>query len=149
MYTLEELRQFLVLAKKNTYSSIKANDDISGGNFVYSQGDFFYKDIFWGNSLFIGEEVVYFKEVPIWGMNYYGQLLNKDVSIKDTYSFLRKALSIINIEKPFRGEQYFFDDNYKYINKCNGNIDNFSGKEYIYLESKKIYRLSYHGGIIK
>lgn len=149
MYSLEELKKFLVLAKKNTYSSIKTNDDISGGNFVYSQGDFFYKDNFFGNFLFIGEEVVYFKEVPVWGMNYYGQLLNKDISIKDTYSFLRKALSMINIENPFRGGQCFLNDNYKYTNECNGNVDNFSGEEYIYLGSEKIYRLSYHGGIIK
>lgn len=149
MYSLEELKKFLVLAKKNTYSSIKTNDDISGGNFVYSQGDFFYEDNFFGNSLFIGEEVIYFKNVPVWGMNYYGQLLDKEISIKDTYSFLRKALSMINIEKPFRGEQYFLNDNYKYINECSGNVDNFSGEEYIYLGSEKIYRLSYHGGIIK
>ena len=80
---IENLRDFILLAKQNSY--------VGGGAKLlpYRLGshdlqfirkdDWAYHDSYVGENDFIGEEIVYFQNKPVWGMNYYGRILSPRV----------------------------------------------------------------------
>lgn len=75
---LETLNAFIVRAKANTYvaggrkslSYRPASHDLQ-----FHDEDFAYMDSYFGGTDFIGQEVVYFRQQPVWAMNYYGRIL--------------------------------------------------------------------------
>lgn len=75
---MTELIAFLLEAKQKTYagngehapSSRPASVDLP-----YRKGDYFYLDSYLGGLRFAGEEAVWCKSQPLWGMNYYGYML--------------------------------------------------------------------------
>lgn len=76
------LRQFLVSAKVNTYAgdgTLSAPSRPNSKDLHYKEGDLLYIDSYFGSADFIGEEVVFENERPIWGMNYYGKMLAPDI----------------------------------------------------------------------
>ena len=76
---LDELHDFIVNAKAATYvGDGKQSESSRDGShdLIFEEGDFRYLDSYFGGSDFIGEEIVYFQKFPIWGMNYYGVILN-------------------------------------------------------------------------
>ncbi len=81
-------------------------------------------------------------------MVYYG-FVHKDVdNIKEVYSILRKALSLIPEDYPYRGSKEFIDGSYRYSNKYIGEINNFSGEESIEYNGEKMYEARYIGGLV-
>lgn len=68
----------------------------------YSEGEYTYTDSYIGNEYFAGEEAVWSKELPVYAMNYYGQILSENFNI----DFLKEMLSLLSYEKPFRGPEY-------------------------------------------
>ncbi len=144
---MKEKVKFLIKAKKATYagdgkeyqSSRKQSHDLK-----YQEDDFIYYDSYLGNNHFIGEEILYKKDQPVWGMNYYGQELSKNFKSQ----FLKQALSEVKSEMPFRGPKVFTKGDYKYICETSGSFDQFSGQEHIYYKNKKVYQCSFHGGKI-
>lgn len=148
------LTNFLKIAKKNTYASETAkkvnSQRLGSQDYEYREGEFLYHDTFFGSRDFIGEEIVYKKEKPIWGMNYNGFIVDKNTDEKDIYTFLRKALAqdydgII----PIRGPKNFKIENYEYKNNVSGGLDRFEGREEILKDKKLIYYAIFHGGLIK
>lgn len=146
-FSKQNLRLFLLRAKNSTYISgenpalptrPKSND------FMYCENDLMYIDTYIGHEKFIGEEAVWLKESPIYGMNYYGHILSDNFDI----SFLKEALSCVTIESPFRGPEFYQQGDYIYNCKVQGNIEYFYGEEYIYCKQKKIYFCTFHGGTI-
>jgi len=79
-------------------------------------------------------------------MNYAGRCTNTDVSTSDIYTFLKDALSQVSINFPFRGINVFENNDFKYTNDSNGDVNFFSGEEKIYYKEKLVYELKYHGG---
>ena len=74
---LDELKDFIVRAKAATYvgDGKPAESSREGSiDLVFNKGDFSYLDSYFGGSDFVGEEVVYYQNVPVWGMNYYGSI---------------------------------------------------------------------------
>lgn len=150
----KELVDFLEEANKSTYANKDAPKATSSRpkseDYHFEKGNLIYHDTYFGGRDFIGGEIVYKDKVPVWGMNYYGYVLNKDVSEKDVYGFLRKALmqeysGII----PVRGAQNYEDGNWRYTNSPQGDIDRFTGVEEIYHNDELVYRADYHGGSIE
>jgi hypothetical protein len=45
----------------------------------FSDGKWAYHDSYLGDTDFIGEEIVYFAEKPVWAMNYYGGIPRGDL----------------------------------------------------------------------
>ena len=144
-----ELIEFLITAKKNTYASNNSKEIISSKpnshDLIYENEKYKYFDSYFGGENFIGEEILYQNNIPIWGMNYCGIELNENFSSK----FLKEALSNVTIDKPFRGPEIYQNGDYLYICKNDGNFDRFHGKEEIYFHKEKVYECVFHGGIIK
>jgi len=147
----EKLKKFLVKAKINTYATDGEDNEetlLDGTKELeFKEGDFLYRDRYFGSNPFIGEEVVFYNGKVIWGMNYCGGVI-LDVSSEEIYVFLKKALRLVDKAIPFRGPKHFEDGKLKYINTVNGDIKKFDGIEKISSNEKGIYKLIYHGGIV-
>ncbi len=151
--TIETLSKFLRDANKATY----ANKDASKApalrpeslDYHFEKDGFTYHDTYFGNRSFVGEEIVYEREKPVWGANYFGFILEDNTPGKDVYDFLQDALmredgDIVAVREPHRfsaaGKEYRFS--------VDGNLSNFSGTEEILLDGKVVYRCFVHGGMI-
>ena len=150
----KELTDFLNAANKATYANKEAPKSeslrLSSEDYHFEQDDFVYHDTYFGARDFIGEEIVYKAGKPVWGMNYYGHVLNPEVSTKDAYTILRPALmQEYDDILPVRGPKEYVLENSRYTNKVEGTLDRFSGEENIYLDGELIYRCWYHGGSIE
>lgn len=147
-----KLEQFLVLAKQNTYASGAEGIETilpDGSKELFFQAESFrYRDRYFGARDFIGQEVVWQNETPIWGMNYYGFVLSDDVPSAQVNPFLRKALRQVAEDNPFRGPSYLKEEELEYFNESQGTMDRFTGLERILYQRREIYRLVYHGGAV-
>lgn len=151
---LEELSEFLVKAKANTYASKESKRKIledGTKEFTFKNGLYKYRDRYLGFDPFIGEEIVWYDKEAIWGMNYYGRIVSpNNISSEEIYGFLRKALMRVKKFAPFRGLPLFVENNFKYANKWEGDITKFKGEENIFSDLKnKVYTLGYQGGLIE
>lgn len=153
MLNQQNLKKFLREAKINTYAKGgEGGEKIlkdGGKRFEYKRGDLYYRDVYFGFNPFIGQEVIFYQKKSIWAMNYYGEIITESASAKEIYSFLKKALKKVIIDKPFRGPSSFNIDNFQYRNKSKGTLDYFIGEEKIYYKKELIYTLNYHGGFIQ
>lgn len=147
----DQFVKFLIKAKKNTYAD---NADIDGSSrpgskdLHFEEGEYQYIDSYLGDFDFIGEEVVWERGKPIWGMNYRGAMLVED--FPDGFSdCLKGTLKEVPLEKPFRGPAFFKDGQLEYFSSSEGDIDKFRGQERIELDGKIIYQLYFHGGKIR
>ncbi|MFW9828343.1 MAG: DUF5680 domain-containing protein [Candidatus Thorarchaeota archaeon] len=147
-----ELSNFLVKAKTKTYASVGESREkiLQDGckELKYSEGNFLYRDRYYGFNPFIGEEVVFDNGEFIWGMNYYGSVIEHQISAIDVYRFLQKAMRLVREDRPYRGPNNYIEGDFKYIDESEGNIKSFFGKETIIFRGEEIYKLYYHGGII-
>ncbi len=153
MDSKNELTQFIVRAKAATYvgdgqkiaSCRKGSHDLA-----FREGDFSYLDSYFGGTDFIGQEVVYEQDEPIWAMNYYGKIIETGkITAAEAGQIIKASLSKMYEEGRFLGgfecvvgESVYFDTN-------QGGPDSFTGKEWITRNGVKVYELVYHGGMIK
>lgn len=151
----EELINFLIEAKKSTYAletggSKVDSTRLASNDFEYKKDNMIYHDTFFGGINFIGNEVLYLDELPVWGMNYYGNTLDKGLSEEAMDRALRPALMQVGTDDtiPIRGPKEFNNNGYKYTFKVEGDMSNFKGVEEIYKDDKLIYRLICSGGVI-
>jgi hypothetical protein len=142
---------FLVTAKRNTYASgIKPelSSRPASHDLTFSEGDYLYIDTYLGGFHFIGEEAVWHKGIPIWGMNYYGKMIGE--KIPDGFGeFLKEALMLVPAETPYRGLKDYKNGNFKYHCESSGSLAQFQGFEEIRFSKQLVYRLVFHGGEIK
>lgn len=157
----KKLMKFLVEAKKQTYANGNAekteSSRLSSKDYQYKSEiedeTMIYHDTYFGGTKFIGEEVVYYGiNIPKWGMNYYGDIIDAELSEEAMDKVLRPALMMVGEDSnvlPVRGPGRFENDGYIYTFGTIGEIDNFTGIEEIYKGKELIYRLRCHGGIIE
>ncbi len=150
----KQLEKFLNEANKNSYANKDATKSaptrLKSEDYHFEKDDLSYHDTYFGSRDFIGEEVVYKKNEPVWGMNYYGYILAQGTDHKELYGFLREALiqeysDII----PVRGPQNYQKGDWEYTNLSEGELSRFTGFEEIYRAGVLVYKASYHGGFIK
>jgi len=150
---LDELKDFIIRAKAATYvgdgkpgeSSRKGSIDL-----VFNQGDFSYLDSYFGGSDFIGEEIVYYQNEPVWGMNYYGSILKpQKITAAQAGAMIKASLSLMYAEGRFLGGWQHFERKIVYHDSSNGDLSHFTGYEWIEKDNEKVYELFYHGGLIK
>lgn len=146
-YPKQDIRTFLVRAKKSTYAAGE-NEVLSSKpdshDFRYTEDDYLYMDTYFGGQKFIGEECVWIKENAVWAMNYYGQSLNENFNS----AFLKEALSNVSVSMPFRGPEFYQKGDYMYLCQIQGDFENFSGEEKIYCKQEKVYICTFHGGLV-
>ena len=148
-----ELAQFLHEANKSTYANkdaLKAAPArLRSEDYHFEKDGLIYHDTYFGGRDFIGEEIVYKDQKPVWGANYFGFVLDDELNERDIYAFLRKALmqeyeDVI----PVRGPAKFSDGEWSYQFSPNGGLENFTGQEEILFNGKVVYRCFVHGGFI-
>lgn len=156
LFTDDELIHFLLHAKRQVYAL--RGDRVSmvpllpgSKQLEYYEAPFFYRDIYCGMTFFVGQEIVYFREQPIWSMSYSGGIIleaaNPD-EMPDIYVCLRQALCLVTYERPFRGPQRYLADPYRYLDATQGDIARFCGEEMIMRASTRVYELRYSGGLL-
>lgn len=152
----QTLADFLVQAKRRTYASQ------GGGAFVqpvfhsskqleYELEDYLYRDIYFGSRFFAGQEVVEYRNSPVWSMTYSGGVTvpSPTNELTEIYDFLRQALMLVNHQTLFRGPESFQHSRFLYSNKYEGTIERFRGSETIEIGDRIVYELYYCGGAIK
>ena len=149
---LGKLGDFLKEAGKETYASggneVKSTK-LASYDHKYEKGDWIYHDTYFGGEKFIGEEIVYYKEKPVWGMNYYGWVESSEISKEEIYGFLKQSLlQDCRDLMPVRGPKEYVSGRWKYLNKQEGNLENFSGEEKVYYDGDLMHKTFYRGGLV-
>ncbi len=148
---VQEIADFLIVANHATWANKNAakvsSSRLKSEDYHFEQGNLIYHDTYFGGKDFIGGEIVYKDEMPIWGMNYYGYILSSTADVGTVYGFLRKALmqEFSNLP-PVRGPKEFREGEWKYTNTIQGGLDRFTGTEAMYQNDQLVYRADYHGG---
>ncbi len=153
MVKLEELHDFILKAKATTYVGDgkpvnpcreKSHD------LTFSQGAFKYLDSYFGGEDFIGEEVVYHQNEPVWGMNYYGAVIKPEmITGAETGAMIKSSLSEMYAQGRFLGGWEHIEGGLAYHDTSEGDLTHFTGYEWIEKDGVKVYELFYHGGLIK
>lgn len=153
MVNLDELHDFILAAKAATYvgDGQSAPSCRPGSHdLAYQEGDYQYLDSYFGGSDFIGEEIVYHQGRPVWGMNYYGVLLQPDViSAAEVGRMIKDSLSRMYREGRFLGGWLHTHGELAYHDTSQGDLTHFSGHEWIEKDDQVLYELVYHGGMIR
>ena len=78
---LKQLADFLNEANKSTYANKDApkasSSRLGSEDYHFEKDGLIYHDTYFGGRDFIGEEVVYKNNEPVWGLNYYGYILSE------------------------------------------------------------------------
>lgn len=151
---LKQLADFLNEANKSTYANKNAPkaspSRLKSEDYHFEKDGLAYHDTYFGSRDFIGEEVVYKNNEPIWGLNYYGFILSETTNEKELYGFLREALMQEYFDIiPVRGPKNHQNNDWEYNNSANGELDRFTGTEEIYRAGVLVYKCHYHGGFIE
>jgi len=152
-FSLQELNHFIVKAKAATYvgngekaeSCRQRSHDLK-----FQEGPFSYLDSYFGGTDFIGQEVVYYENEPVWAMNYYGRIIEPEkISAAEAGQIIKESLSLMYQEGRFLGGFEHQTGNGVYTDTSQGGLESFMGKEWITRETVRVYELLYHGGLIK
>jgi hypothetical protein len=148
-----ELTQFLIKAKTNTYATGGEGGErilVDGSKeLTFEEGGFVYRDRYFGFDPFIGEEVVWQAGEVVWAMNYYGWVVEPIVATGEVYQFLQKAMRQVEADRPFRGPSHYAEGDFEYHDTSQGSIEGFQGTEKILYKGRQVYRLVYHGGLVR
>ncbi|MCR4280246.1 MAG: DUF5680 domain-containing protein [Candidatus Komeilibacteria bacterium] len=146
-----KLTDFITQAHRATYASgASPTVDSQGAHrFNYEVENFTYEDTYYGGAFFIGTEVVRENGRPIWGMNYYGRILNDDINRGDLFSFLREMLTRGEPGMLLRGPKKYKRKSWSYRYSYKGTLGNFTAQETIKYQGKKAYIAHLAGGSIE
>jgi len=149
------LVEFLIAAKHRTYAaggsdSVYAVPALLPGShqLEYASPDLLYRDVYFGEAHFAGQEVVYMNAIPVWSMCYAGgwTATLEPAEIERLAGILQAALRAVPAELPFRGPPTFGESPYVYVNHPQGDLRRFEGVETIQRGRAVLYRLVYTGG---
>jgi len=152
MIDLDALHAFIIAAKAATY--VGDGQPVNpcrekSHDLGFSQGSFNYLDSYFGGQNFIGEEVVYLQNEPVWGMNYYGVVLKPEhITAAEAGGMIKASLSKMYAAGRFLGGWQHTQGSLVYYDTSNGDLAHFTGYEWIERDGNKVYELFYHGGLI-
>ena len=152
-FSTEQLNNFIVKAKASTYVGDGKKTQpcrMGSHDLAYMEGAFRYLDSYFGGTDFIGQEVVYYKDEPVWAMNYYGRIIVVGkITAAEAGKIIKESLSRLYQEGRFLGGFECSVENSVYNDTNQGDPESFLGKEWITRDQIKVYELNYHGGLIK
>ena len=151
----EEFVAFLVKAKQFTYASGGSASDTSvdpllpgSHQLEFYDPPFLYRDIYFGEGFFAGQEIVYLEVAPFWSMCYAGGMIEEGDDIEEVPGFLRAALKRVEPSAPYRGPSLFKAQGLQYSNFYSGEVGRFRGREEICRQENLVYELEYFGGYL-
>ncbi|HML21083.1 MAG TPA: DUF5680 domain-containing protein [Aggregatilinea sp.] len=144
--------RFIVSAKCATYAGGGAKllpYRLGSHDLQFREGDWAYHDSYFGGSNFSGQEVVYYRDEPVWSMNYFGYLLRPDLlSSAGAGQMIMASLTALYDENRFLGGFEHVRGDLRYLDENEGDFRAFQGKETITQGDTLVYYLLYHGGEI-
>ncbi len=150
-----QLKEFLFEANAHGYASDPQRIIPQRPNFQeieYRRGEWTFRDSFAGHFFAPGQEIVYFKNQPVWAMAYAGGMKfehhNDEDLTKKTFKFLKTALLQMDPAKPYRGPSNFKDGDWHYLCKIKGDVQNFTGNECIFYQNNLVFEQNIIGGVI-
>lgn len=150
---LERLNVFIVKAKAATYVGGGARSPScrpGSHDLEFHEGAFSYLDSYFGGTDFLGQEVVYYDDEPVWAMNYYGRILEPAmITAEEAGRIIQESLSKMYEEGRFLGGFEHDTGNGVYVDTSEGDVASFTGREWITRGGVKVYELIYHGGLVK
>ena len=152
-FTLEGVERFIVRAKQHTYIGNGPKllpYRLGSSDLQFGEGDWTYHDSYFGESDFIGQEIVYWRKNPVWGMNYFGVILQYEkITAVAVGRMLRESLSLMYGEGRFLGGFEHLSGALTYMDHNEGNVQRLRGREQILLAGEVVYELVYHGGLLR
>lgn len=149
----QQLEEFIVRAKAATYvgDGDKAQPSrIGSHDLKFQDGRFAYIDSYFGGTDFIGQEVVYYDNQPIWAMNYYGRIIDPEkINAAEAGQIIKASLSALYQEGRFLGGFEYTYEGSTYTDTNQGDVHSFTGQEWISRNGEMVYELVYHGGLVK
>jgi hypothetical protein len=150
---LVALQSFIVAAKRATYvgnGSRAASTRTGSHDIVFADGALSYRDSYFGGTDFLGQEVVWTGEEPIWAMSYYGYILRPDlIDAARAGATIKAALAAMYEEGRFLGGFGWRGPHGIYQDTSSGDVAHFSGRETISVSGAVAYALDYFGGLVK
>ena len=147
------LNQIIVTAKAATYvggARKSASCRLGSHDLSWQEGEWRYLDSYFGGTDFIGQEVLWHGQTPVWAMNYYGYILRPDlIDGERAGQTIKAALSALYREQRFLGGFEWIGPYGRYLDSNDGNASHFSGREIIEVDGDVAYALDYCGGLIK
>lgn len=147
------LETFIVAAKRATYvgNGTPAPSCRPGSHdLAFAQGAWRYLDSYFGGTDFIGQEVVWLDDQPVWAMNYRGFILRSDlIDAERAGATIKAALSSMYAQGRFLGGWRYETPDGVYVDASDGSVERFTGSEEILCSDTVAYRLDYHGGLIR
>ena len=145
----DDLQQFLYLANARGYGNSEVNEEKlpNGENIIhFRNGDFEFKDVYYGGEPYAGQEVIFANGRAVWAMQYRGRI-EPDEDFAPIYAFLGKVLTGTKIGLP-RGIDGTREKEFSYDFKMDGDLDEFSAHETISRSGKIIYSADFLGGLV-
>jgi len=151
-----ELNRFMGRAAKATYASGggKVEPWRKGFNELeYREGDWYYRDSYTGFLRSWGQEVIWYKDKPIWTCSYGGGMSadRMDAAFAlETFTFLKKVFMAGDKENTFqpRGPKDFQEGEWKYHCELKGDITKFNGNEFISQNDETVFTHEFVGGLV-
>ncbi|MDR1264100.1 MAG: DUF5680 domain-containing protein [Propionibacteriaceae bacterium] len=150
---MDGLEAFIVRAKAAAYvGDGRAVEPSRPGahDLVYAQDGYSYRDSYFGGTAFVGQEVVWLDDAPVWAMNYHGSVLDPElIDAAEAGQIIRRALSQLYAAGRFLGGWRWSDGAGRvYVDESDGDVGSFTGRERIEVGDRIVYRLDYHGGLV-
>lgn len=149
---LDQLHDFILTAKAASYvgdGQPVPSCRVESHDLAFALGRFRYLDSYFGGSDFIGEEIAYEDEHPVWGMNYYGTILNPEkITAAQAGAMIKASLAPMYATGRFLGGWKHELGDLVYHDTSEGDLTHFTGYEWIEQDGEKVYELFYHGGLI-
>ena len=150
---INELSTFIVRAKSATYVGDGEHTTpcrLGSHDLRFTDDKWVYHDSYFGGTDFIGEEVIYFADKPVWAMNYCGRiLLDNLLTAAQAGQMIKASLSRMYKEGRFLGGFEYTENDLTYVDTSEGNTGSFHGREFIRRGQDIAYELVYHGGMIR
>lgn len=151
--TAEELNAIIVRAKATTYvgGGDRTKPSRPGAHdLAWSEGEWRYLDSYFGGTDFLGQEVLWRAYEPVWAMNYYGAVRRRDlIDAERAGQTIKAALSAMYGEGRFLGGFDWSGPFGRYVDRSEGGVASFRGREVIEVEGVEAYVLDYFGGLVK
>lgn len=150
---IEALHTFVVAAKAATYvgSGRPAAPSRPGSHdLVHADGEWSYRDSYVGGQDFLGQEVVWLRDEPVWAMNYYGWVVDpSSITAAQAGAVIKASLSALYAEGRFLGGHDQVVDGWAYQDRSTGGVEHFEGREQVRAATGDVvYELVYAGGLV-
>lgn len=150
---LHDLNDAVVRAKAASYvggGRKTASSRPGSHDLEWSDGPWLYRDSYFGGTDFIGQEVMWLREAPVWSMSYYGHILKPElIDAQRAGETIKAALSMMYREGRFYGGFEWTAPHGRYVDVSLGDVSRFHGREVILVEGAEAYTLDYFGGLVK